>query len=247
MTERTQGYSMGQLLRFIVARASVLCVLSVSSAAPLHAQVPRPGFAVLPFENAGSYGQDKEIFEALALGIPATIAAALSTHPGTRVAEADRVTEALAAQKLRPAQRIDAATAGQIAKAAGARYTITGSFSDFYGKVRINARLVDAESGQIVKVVSNDDPKLQDRSRLSAIIQGVSEKLAAASGLPPLSGDAASGIGAIPTDALNQYSRGLLYESRGDKAKASDSFQRAIAAYPDYQQAKDGLQRVQGG
>jgi hypothetical protein len=142
---------------------------------------------------------------------------------------------------------VDAATASQIAKAAGAGYAVTGSFVDFYGKIRINARLVDARSGQIVMVVSNDDPTLQDRARLGAIIQSVSEKLAAAAGLSPFPADAAALTGAIPTDALNQFSLGLLSESRGDRAKAAEAFQRALAAYPDYVQAREALQRVKAG
>lgn len=215
-------------------------------ASPLHAQDARPAFAVLPFENGGSYGQDKETFQALELGIPATIAGILATHPGLRVADADRVQRALKSQGLKPAQRVDAATAGQVAKAAGARYTVTGSFADFYGKFRISARLVDADNGQIIKVVSNDDPKLQDRARLAAIIQAVSQKLVSAAGLPPLPGDAAARAAAVPTDALNQYSRGLLHESRGEKTQATESYQRALTAFPDYTQARDGLERVRG-
>jgi TolB-like protein len=225
----------------------LLALAGVALASQLHAQDARPGFAVLPFENGGSYGQDKEIFRALELGIPATISAALAAHPGAKVADPDRVRSAVKSQGLAPAQRVDAATASQIAKAAGARYTVTGSFVDFYGKFRINARLVDAESGQIVKVVSNDDPKLQDRARLAAIIQSVSEKLAAAAGLSPFPGDATARIGAIPTDALNQFSRGLLSESQGDRAKAAEAFQQALAAYPDYVQAREALQRVKAG
>jgi len=225
----------------------LLALAGVALASRLHAQNARPAFAVLPFENGGSYGQDKAIFRALELGIPATISAALAAHPGAKVADPDRVRSALKSQGLAPAQRVDAATASQIAKAAESRYTVTGSFVDFYGKFRINARLVDAESGQIVKVVSNDDPKLQDRARLGAIIQSVSEKLAAAAGLSPFPGDAAARIGAIPTDALNQFSMGLLSESQGDKAKAAEAFQQALAAYPDYVQAREALQRVKAG
>jgi TolB-like protein len=224
-----------------------LALGSVALVAPLQAQNDSPGFAVLPFENAGSYGQDKEIFEALELGIPATISAALSAHPGARVADSDRLRQALKSRGAEAAHRLDAATASQVAKAVGARYTVTGSFVDFYGKFRLHARLVDAESGQIVKVVSNDDPKLQDWAQLAAIIQSVSAKLATAAGLPPFPTEAAARTAAIPTDALNLYSRGLLYESRGDKAKASDWYQQALAAYPDYTQARDGLQRVRGG
>jgi TolB-like protein len=215
-------------------------------APPARAQNGRPVFAVLPFENAGSYGQDKEVFQALELGIPASIGSALASHPGVTVADAGKVRQALQSQGLGPNQHIDASTAAQVAKAVGARYTVTGSFADFYGKFRINARLVDAQSGKIVKVVSNDDPKLQDRARLSAIAQAVTEKLVKAAGLPPFPDEAAARASAVPTDALNQFSRGLLFESRGDKVKAAEWYQRALDAYPDYGAARDGLRRVQG-
>ena len=146
-------------------------------ASPARAQNGGPVFAVLPFENAGSYGENKEVFQSLELGIPASIASALAAHPGVGVADGGRVRQALESQKLGPGQHVDAATAAHAAKAVGARYTVTGSFADFYGKFRLNARLVDAETGQIVKVVSNDDPKLQDRARMSAIAEAIADKL----------------------------------------------------------------------
>jgi TolB-like protein len=225
----------------------LLAAAGVALAPQLHAQDSRPGFAVLPFENGGSYGQDKEVFQALGLGIPATISAALAAHPGAKVVDPDQVRSTMKAQDLLPARAVDAATASQIGKATGARYTVTGSFVDFYGKFRINARLVDAQGGQIIKVVSNDDPKLQDRAQLAAIIQSVSEKLAAAAGLSAFPSDVTARTGAIPTDALNQFSRGLLFESQGDRAKAAEAYQRALAAYPDYVQAREALQRIKTG
>ena len=225
----------------------LLGLAGVILASRLHAQDSRPGFAVFPFENGGSYGQDKEIFRALELGIPATLSAALAAHPGATAADPGRVRLAASSQGLVPGHPVDAATASQIAKVTGARYAVTGSFADFYGKFRINARLVDAQSGQIVKVVSNDDPALQARARLAAIIQSVSGKLAATTGLPPFSADATARAGAIPTEALNQFSLGLLWESQGDRTKAAEAFRRALAAYPDYVQAREALQRVKAG
>jgi len=209
---------------------------------PAHAQ-QRAVFAVLPFENSGSYGQDKEIFEALGLGIPAMVSRALARHTGAGAADRVRVSQALAGLGLGPGQRIDAASAAQAAKAAGSRYAVTGTFSDFYGKFRVNARVVDAQSGDILKVVSNDDPKLQDRAQLSAIVEQVGDRIAAAAGLP---GDAPPAA-AVPTGAIVDFSRGLLYESRGDAAKAMDFFQRALAAAPGFEEAQAGLQRVRGG
>jgi TolB-like protein len=203
----------------------------------------RAVFAVLPFENSGSYGQDKEIFEALELGLPVMLARALGHQAGAGAAERSRVSQALAGMGLGAGHRVDAATAAQVAKAVGARYTVTGSFADFYGKFRVNARVVDAQSGEILKVVSNDDPRLQDRAQLSAIVQAVSDKIAAAAGLPA-GGDAPA---AVPTEAITDLSRGLLHESRGDRARALEFFQRALAAAPGLEEARAGVQRSRGG
>ena len=211
-------------------------------AAPLPAQDAGRSLAVLPFENTGSYGQDKEVSEALQLGIPAMLASALAAHPDLRVADPARVRQTLDAQHLGPAGRVDAATAGQVGKAVGARYSITGSFADFYGKFRINARVVDAATGEIVKVVSNDEAKLQDRSQLGLILSKVADKIVATTGLEP--SPASSEARDIPTEALTQYSRGLLYETRGDRSKAADAYQHALSTYPEYLEAREGLRRV---
>ena len=200
--------------------------------------------AVLPFEDRGSYGQDKEVFRALELGIPATLAADLSRHPGAGVADRARISRALQAQNLGPNARVDAATAAKVGSEAGARYAITGNFADFYGKFRIDARVVDVANGQIIKVVSNSDPNFQDRADLSRIIRSLAEKVLAAVNLPAAGNAAGARAGTVPTDALTQYSLGLLYEGEGDKTKAGEHYQRALAAFPDYAAAREGIQRM---
>jgi TolB-like protein len=224
-----------------VATIAALMTAAVITA-PLDAQQV---VAVLPFENTGSYGQDKENFDALEVGLPAMLGASLAGHPGIRVVERAALRAAMEQGQVSTTRRIDAASSTQVAKAAGARYVVTGSFADFYGKFRINARVVDGQSGEIVKVVSNEDPKLQDRAQLAAILQLVSDRIVQAIGLPP--GPAADARRQVPTDALTDYSRGLLFEARGDRAKAAEAFQRALTAYPDYPEAREGLQRTKGG
>lgn len=209
------------------------------------AQTGPSTIAVLPFEDRGSYGQDKEVFRALRLGIPATLAGQLSSNPGVRVVDRALVTQAIQAQELAPNARVDAATAAKIGAQVGARYAVTGNFADFYGKFRVDARIVEVESGQILKVVSNDDPNLQDRVDLFRIIQSLAGRILAAVNLPAGKPPSPS-IGAIPTEALTQSSLALLYESQGDKAKAGEHYQRALTAYPGYSEAKEGMQRVRG-
>ncbi|HUQ14746.1 MAG TPA: CsgG/HfaB family protein [Gemmatimonadales bacterium] len=229
-------------MRGALGSAVILAALCV--ARPAIAQGGNVRFAVLPFENTGSYGQDKEVFEALELGLAAMIARAIDGHPGADVVQRAQLDEVMRKLDLGPAQRVDAASAAQLGKGTGARYTITGSFADFYGKFRINARLVNAESGEIVKVVSNDDPKLQDRAQLAAIAQTVGQRITSAAGLAPY--PAGSAPPAIPTDAITAYSRGLLHESRGERAKASQFYQSALSAFPGFEEAAAGLKRVRG-
>ena len=213
----------------------------------LRGQDARPAIAVLPFENSGSYGQDREAFDALEVGLPAILGATLAAHPAVVVVERARLSRTLDQQKLTAAHRLDAGSATEVAKATGARYAVTGSFADFYGKFRINARLIDAQTGQILKVVSNDDPKLQDRAQLAAIIQVVADRIVAAMGLAPYPPDAAARRRALPTEALTEFSRGLMFEGRGDRAKAAEAYQRALTSAPDLDEARSGLQRVKAG
>ena len=199
--------------------------------------------AVLPFVDRGSYGQDKEVFRALQVGIPAVLTAELAKNSRVRIADRGRVAQALKAENLAQDARADAATAARVGAAAGARYAVTGNFADFYGKFRVDARIVDAGSGQILKVVSNNDPNLQDRADLSRIIANLAEKVLAAVNLPPAAASPARAP-VVPAEAMTQYSLGLLYENEGDKTKAGEHYQRALSAFPEYAEAREGMQRV---
>ena len=48
----------------------------------------------------------------------------------------------------------------------------------------------------------------------------------------------------VPTEALTFYSRALLYQDRGQRDKAADMYQRAIAVFPEYAEAAEGLKRL---
>jgi TolB-like protein len=224
---------------------SVSVAAALAGGQPLAAQGGATRFAVLPFENTGSYGQDREVFEGLELGLPALLASALDRHPAADAVARGALRDAMRKHDLGPSQRVDAAAAAQVGGTTGARFTVTGSFADFYGKLRVNARVVDAKTGQIVKVVSNEDPKLQDRAQLAAIIQAVAERLVAAAGLQPY--PAGSTAPSIPAEAITAYGRGLLYEDRADRAKASEFYRSALTAFPGFQEAAAGLERVRGG
>lgn len=171
----------------------------------------------------------------------------LAQNPGVRLVDRAEIQHLLDEQGLAVAERVDKETAAKIGKLVGARYMITGSFIDLYGDFRIDGRLINVETGEIIKVVRND-PRLHDRRDMYRMIQSVATGIMAGTKLPALSptGTAHAATKDVPTEALAFFSRALLYQDRGDKAKAIDYYQKALEVFPGYTEAKEGLKRVSG-
>jgi len=226
---------------------SVVMVLSLVMPALLGAQQrgqdTRPGIAVLPFNNGGSYGQGKEDFDALERGIAGMMISELSANPAARVVERQEIQRLLDEQNLGAQGRVDAATAAKIGKLVGARYMVLGTFVDFYGDFRVDVRLINTETSEIVKTES----ERMQRDHLFDIIRNIAARLMKDANLPALTRQASDQRMSrqVPTEALTYYSRALLYQDRGQKDKAVEMFNRAIAIFPEYAEAQEGLQRVQ--
>lgn len=230
-------------------RAMTVLSLALLAGAPAllaqDATDSRPGIAVLPFENGGSYGQDKENFEALQRGIPGMLISELAQNPAARVVDRAEIQKLLGEQDLGEAGRVDAATAAKIGKLVGARYMIAGTFVDLYGRFRMDARIINVETSEILKVVKAEGK----RDDLFRLIQTLSENLMKETKLPPLPAQVGQAVRArnIPTEALTYYSRALLYEDRGDKAKAAEYFSKATTVFPEYAEAQEGYRRASRG
>src|SRR5436309_14153315 len=221
---------------------SALAVGFALVAAPARAQDTRPGIAVLPFDNSGSYGQDKENFDALQKGIAGMLISELAANPAARVVEREEIEKLLAEQSLGASGKVTRETAAKIGKLVGARYVVAGTFIDFYGDFRLDARLVNVETSEIVKVESD---RMQ-RDHLFDIIRTVGARLMKDTNLPPLPRQASEQRmnRQVPTEALTFYSKALLYQDRGQKDKAAEMYQRALAVFPEYTEAQQGLQRM---
>jgi len=222
---------------------TVLSLVPVLLGAQQRGQDTRPGIAVLPFSNGGSYGQGKEDFEALERGIAGMMISELAQNPAARVVERQEIQRLLDEQNLGAQGRVDPQTAAKVGKLVGARYTVMGTFIDFYGDFRVDVRLVNSETGEIIKTES----ERMQRDHMFDIIRNVAARLMRDANLPSLqrpAGDQRMGR-QVPTEALTYYSRALLYQDRGQKDKAVEMFNRALVIFPDYAEAQDGLQRVQ--
>jgi TolB-like protein len=223
---------------------AVLSLVPVLLSAQQRGQDTRPGIAVFPFANGGSYGQSKEDFDALERGMAGMMISELTQNPAARLVEREQVQRLLDEQNLGAQGRVDPQTAAKVGKLVGARYIILGNFIDFYGDFRVDIRLVNTETGEIVKTESDR----QQREHLYDIVRNVAAKLMKDANLPALQRGASNEQRMnrqVPTEALTYYSRALLYQDRGQKDKAVEMFNRALAIFPDYAEAQDGLQKAQ--
>jgi TolB-like protein len=224
-----------------------LLALTLAGAALVGAQQrgqdTRPGIAVLPFNNGGSYGQGKEDFDALERGIAGMMISELAANPAARVVEREEIQRLLEEQNLGAQGRVDAQTAAKIGKLVGARYMVMGTFIDFYGDFRVDVRLINTETSEVVKTES----ERMQRDHLFDVIRNIAARLMKDASLPALPRQASDQRMSrqVPTEALTYYSRALLYQDRGQKEKAVEMFNRALTIFPGYAEAQEGLQRVQ--
>lgn len=223
-------------------RGFTTLVVLAGLATPVLAQDTRPGIAVFPFTNGGSYGQDKENFEALEVGMQQMLTTEFAQNPALRVVDRSQIKQLLAEQDLGAQGRVDPNTAAKIGKVVGAKYVVLGGFIDFYGDFRVDIRIVNTETSELVKTHQSRDK----RENLYGIVTKTATEITRGVNLPAMPRQAMEQREnrKIPTEAVTYYSRALLYADRGNKEKATELYNRAIEVFPEYTEAKQGLQQL---
>lgn len=223
----------------------LLAGLAMTIAGPTEAQDTRPGIAVMRFENGGSYGQDAENFEALEVGLQQMLTTEFAQNPGLRVVDRAQIAEIIREQDLGTSGRVDPNTAAQIGRIVGARYVILGGFIDFYGDFRLDIRIVNVETSEIVRT----EKVRQSREDLYDLVLEAAVNVTSGLNLPALPArvQEARESREIPTEAVTFYTRGLLYAERGNTERAQELFARAKEVFPDYTEVDVALQQMGRG
>ncbi len=135
---------------------------------------------------------------------------------------------------------VDLTAARNAASAAGAKVLVVGSLLDQYGDIHVEARMINAATGEPIAVIRGD-PKLVKREQLAQAIADLADRLAQQQGGASRSGATRA---AVPVDALVHFGKGLRLEDAGDKAKAAESYRAAVRAAPGFTEASAALRRV---
>jgi len=133
-------------LRFLCAAA--LAVSTFAGARAGHA-APKPTVAILYFDYSGKDDQ----LGLLRKGLAQMMISDLSAVDAIQLVERDRLEEILAELKLGQSNKIDPASAAKVGKLLGARYLILGGYFDLKNMLRVDARVVEVETGKVVQSV----------------------------------------------------------------------------------------------
>jgi TolB-like protein len=129
---------------------SLLGVLGLLMWAPAAARaqkkVARPTVAILYFDYDGS----SEEMGFLRKGLTQMLVSDLSDVSEIDIVERVRLQDAIEELELNRTNKIDQSSANRIGKLLGARYLVMGGYFDIAGTLRMDARVVEVETGKIV-------------------------------------------------------------------------------------------------
>lgn len=205
----------------------------------------RPGVAVLPFTNGGSFGPNQQDFEALEVGLQQMLLTEISQNSALRIVERAMLRSLLDEQDLGASGRVDAGTAARIGRIVGARYVVTGVFMDVWGDFRMDARVVDGETGEVIF----SDQVRNEREKLYDMLVELAGKVTSGADLPPLSREVREAREAreIPSEAILLFSRAQTYEDFGDRDRAVEAYQRIVDEFPQMTEAREALEQIRQG
>ncbi len=230
----------------LVAGAASARAQQAPAPATAQPQDTRPTVAILDFDVGAAIGQPASDLEALRRGLAAMTISELAVNPAIRVVERAQIQQILQEQDLAKTDRVDPATALRLGHLLNAHYMVTGTVFALHNDFRITARLFNVETTQILKTD-------EVRGKLDNLFDLVTQLAAALmhdTNLPPLEQHVMEehrSAGTPPTQAVMAYSRAVLYADRGDTQRAVEQYRRAIAAFPNYTQAKTDCNRLQAG
>ncbi len=228
-------------------RSILMVALGFGVATPAAVQAQndtRPGVGIMPFENGGSFGQNAEDFEALSIGLQQLVMTELAINTNLRIVTRSQLELLISEQDLGASRRVDAATAAQIGKLAGARYMVMGGFIDLYGNMTMTSQLVDTETGVIIKA-----EKVTDKTEnIYAMVVQLADQITRGADLPVLSSQAMNQRlkREIPQEAVRLYARAMLYEQRGNTERAVELYTQVTRDYPQYTEAQQALKQISG-
>jgi TolB-like protein len=177
----------------------------------------------------------------LGKAVSAMLVTELSNRDGIRVIERYHLQDLLMEQRLTLSGRVEDETALEVGKMVGAQYTIYGQVTSIGETTRMDMRIVNVETTEVMQVEKLSDQTSELLSMVVRMADMFSNKLDLATPETP------EEVVAIPVQATIAFSRGVDFEDRGEKDRAMEEYRRALDIFPQHRDAQKALDRLQGG
>lgn len=159
-----------------------------------------------------------------------------------RLVERGRLEDLVGELKLSQTKVIDKKTALKMGKLLSAKLIMTGSLVVAGKTLRIDARVIEVSTGNVLGSDKVDGPRddffALEKDLVDLIVRTLELKL---------SGKERSALRRNQTQsfaAFQAYAQGLDAEDKGDKTRAAELFKKALTADPNYRSAKNATERV---
>ena len=204
----------------------------------------RPGIAVFPFTNGGAFGRNREDLSAMEVGIQQMLLTELQQNPALRIVERSALREMLREHDMLREGRVDPATAPQAGRLVGARYAVTGTFMDLNGNFRLDGRIVNVETGEVMRAVRIQGER---RENLYQLVVNLAQQVMAGVELPPLARATVEERRTrnVPDEAAVLYSRALVFAENGRTEEAIELYRQIVQRFPDYTEAREELRQLE--
>lgn len=166
-----------------LALAMALGLLALVGAGLLGAEEPRkPTVAILYFDYTGT----TEALGVLRKGLAQMLISHVKPRAsGVRVLERDRIQDLFAELDLSATDKVNPEMAVQMGKILGAHYVVVGNYFDLYGGLRVDCRLVEVETSEILASLGADGLMTDFMSIEQGLVADLSASIRALSVGPP--------------------------------------------------------------
>ncbi len=212
----------------LAATAIALAFLVVS--ATTHAAELR--IAVMPFANASADAS----LDPLGAGLQAMLTTDLAATNAIQLVERARLGEIQTELALAQSSAIDPTTAAKIGKLAGATHLLAGAFTVVGKTMRIDARLIEVDSGLVFISSKHEGEKDAFFELEKALVNDIVRALKVT--VPPRERATLARIHTADFAAFESYSKGLFYFDQKRYEDAVAELRKATTQDPDFQLAR---------
>ncbi|MFT7520471.1 MAG: TolB-like protein [Kiritimatiellia bacterium] len=214
--------------------------------------------AVLYFKNQGNPD-----LEPLKVGLAQMLITDLQQTHGLKVVERSQLQSVMDELALGHSGTVDKKTAAKLGNLLGAEWLLMGGYFELAGTLRIDARLVNVETGEILHAQGRHGTTPEFMALEQQLAEAFQLDLAGRTGGTPVSVVPADGLPTpvVPSGtrstpgeangivrhntnavaAAVAYSEGLIFLDNKDAGRARESFEKALTNDPDLQLAKAEL------